>query len=123
MTTISQLRGICERASGGTWRTPEDCDYLVFSGDHSVADCGPNRDFSFGMRTSCLNAHYISTFSPSLVSKLLDVVERYEGALEFYADPFEIMDHISGSYTIEETHYLKARDALAEGRKMIEGIK
>lgn len=34
-------------------------------------------------------------------------------ALEFYADPFKIMDHISGSYRIEDTHYIKARDALA----------
>lgn len=38
--------------------------------------------------------------------------------LEFYADGFKIMDHIEGTYTINETWYEKARSLLNRwGRK------
>lgn len=47
------------------------------------------------------------------IIELVDEVTRLRDALEFYADPFRIMDHINGTYEIKETWYQKARDTLA----------
>jgi hypothetical protein len=38
--------------------------------------------------------------------------DRYRKALEFYADPFRIMDFIGGTYEIKDAWYAKAREAL-----------
>jgi hypothetical protein len=63
------------------------------------------------------HAHYANVANAKRdaeIERLRAENARLREALEFYADPFRIMDFIDGTYTIHDEWYAKARAALGE---------
>lgn len=83
---IEELKKLAQDASQGKWTWE---DYDVDNG----ADClksehGYEVLFPFNFRIEVLprNADYISAANPTTILALIERLERYERALEFYAD-------------------------------------
>ena len=75
---LAEIEARCAAATPGPWRVDET-GHDVIDATHSIADCGPQRDYSYGMKSSCANAEFIA-HSRTDVPRLVDEVRRLLGA-------------------------------------------
>lgn len=80
LDTFKKYREIAERATPGPWFVNKKYQHEVLSDDsdekwHMTAQADLHS-----------TAHFIATFNPKTVLRLLDTIERYKAPLEFYAE-------------------------------------